>query len=318
MATNIALAIWPLYFVMALGFAAGKRHAFPADAAKELNKLAINFALPATLFVSVASMSRSTLLGDLPAMFVVLVTYLGVFGLTVVLVRKIFKRTLPEAALAGMCAASPAGPFFGPAVLPPLFGQGSLAMVVIVALVLNLVQNPVALAMLGSSDTARGPKKSRGEKILAGVKGVLIQPVVWAPLVGLAFVLLNVPLSKFLSAGLTLIGSTSSGVAIFATGLTISSAGFQLSKEVLIEAALKMIGLPAVVLLLGFLFGVRGTMLSELVVISALSSGILAIMLSSTKGIYIKQAASVTILTSGSLVVFLPLWIVIAKKIGGG
>jgi malonate transporter and related proteins len=319
MVDNIALAIWPLYFVLALGFFAGKRGTFPADAVVELNKLAITFALPSSLFVSTATMSRSSLFQDLPSLAAVLVSYISVYLLAVGIVHLRFKRTLPEAAIAGICAAGPAGPLFGPAVLPPLFGPTSIVAVAIVALVLNLVQNPIAFALLGSGDKPpRGPQKSRGVKFLNTVKGVVIEPVVWAPLLGLALVLLGIPLSKILIAGFQSIGSTSAGIGIFATGLTLASSGFELSKEVITGAALKMIVTPAAVLAVGFLFGVRGAMLSEIVVVSALSSGLLATMLSSTKGIYVQQAASVTMLTSVSLVVFLPIWIFISQKISGG
>lgn len=315
MANNIALAIWPLYFVLALGFLAGKRHAFPADAAKELNKLVLDFALPATLFVSTTALSREALFRDLPALFAVLVAYMGVFGLTFGLVRRRFKRSAPEAAIAALCAASPAGSFFGPAVLPPLFGSGSLVAVVLAALVMNLVQNPIALMLLGGANqTTRGRAKATP---LALAKGVVVQPMVWAPLLGLVLVLVGLPVSKIFTAGFGLIGSTSSGVAVFTTGLTLAAAGFVVSKEVIILTAIKMFGLPAIVLGVGLLFHVRGELLWEIVVSSALSSGLLGMMLSSTNQIYVKPAASVTMLSSLLMIVVLPLWIGVSKLMGG-
>src|ERR1700676_3899443 len=44
-------ALLPVFFVLALGYFAGKFNAFDADQAAGLSKLALSFALPASLFV---------------------------------------------------------------------------------------------------------------------------------------------------------------------------------------------------------------------------------------------------------------------------
>ena len=46
-------ALAPVFFVLALGYLAGKRNAFDADQSAGLSKLALTFALPASPFVSV-------------------------------------------------------------------------------------------------------------------------------------------------------------------------------------------------------------------------------------------------------------------------
>jgi len=45
-------SLTPVFFVLALGYLAGKRNAFDADQSAGLSKLALTFALPASLFVS--------------------------------------------------------------------------------------------------------------------------------------------------------------------------------------------------------------------------------------------------------------------------
>ena len=44
-------ALLPVFFVLALGYIAGKRNTFDPDQAAGLSKLALSFALPAALFV---------------------------------------------------------------------------------------------------------------------------------------------------------------------------------------------------------------------------------------------------------------------------
>ena len=50
--SGLVTALLPVFFVLALGYAAGKRNAFSAEQAAGLSKLAITFALPASLLVS--------------------------------------------------------------------------------------------------------------------------------------------------------------------------------------------------------------------------------------------------------------------------
>ncbi len=55
-------ALLPVFFVLALGYAAGKRHSFDADQAAGLSELALGFALPASLFVGMTDIPKGLLL----------------------------------------------------------------------------------------------------------------------------------------------------------------------------------------------------------------------------------------------------------------
>ena len=55
-------ALLPVFFVLALGYVAGKRHSFDAHQAAGLSKLVLSFALPASLFVGVTNIPKELLL----------------------------------------------------------------------------------------------------------------------------------------------------------------------------------------------------------------------------------------------------------------
>src|SRR5580693_2446580 len=55
-------ALLPVFFVLALGYVAGKQNAFDTDQAAGLSKLALGFALPASLFVSMTDIKKDLLL----------------------------------------------------------------------------------------------------------------------------------------------------------------------------------------------------------------------------------------------------------------
>ena len=53
-----------IFFVMALGYVAGKRSTFTQDQAEGLNHLVLTYCLPATLFVSITGSTREQLFSD--------------------------------------------------------------------------------------------------------------------------------------------------------------------------------------------------------------------------------------------------------------
>jgi hypothetical protein len=60
--SRLVAALIPVFFALVLGYIAGKRHAFTSEHASGFSKLALGFALPATLFVSMTDIPRNLLL----------------------------------------------------------------------------------------------------------------------------------------------------------------------------------------------------------------------------------------------------------------
>ena len=66
MSNAILLALAPVFFVLALGYASGRLRIVDNHQVDGLNALVMNFALPASLFVATASASRSEMLEQAP------------------------------------------------------------------------------------------------------------------------------------------------------------------------------------------------------------------------------------------------------------
>jgi predicted permease len=60
----------------------------------------------------------------------------------------------------------------------------------------------------------------------------LKSPLLWGPIVGIAIVIAKIPLPRMVAACFQLIGSTTSGVAVFAVGLVLAAHAFQFSRVV--------------------------------------------------------------------------------------
>ena len=310
MGSALLQALVPLFFVLALGFLAGRRHAFDADQATGFNTLLVDFALPAMLFSSTVTIRRGQLLGDAPAVAVLTVAYVGVFFAVFAIHRWMLTRDSGQAALAGLLVASPAAPFFGPSVVTPIYGAQSGLTIASAALVINVLQVPLAIALIDPSSTSKAGEGG----LLKAVASSSRQPVVLAPALALVLVLIGVRLPAFVETAALLIGSATSGVAVFASGLTLATHKAVITREGVLQVVGKLVVLPSIVLGLAFLFGVTGEQRSETVLISALSSGLIVLILASRYKIYVEQTASTVLLSALGMALALPVWILLQSK----
>jgi predicted permease len=297
-------ALLPVFFVLALGYVAGKRNAFDADQSAGLSKLVMTFALPASLFVSMTEIRRDLLLQQGRLVVALIVAHAGLFVAAWLLLRLVpaFHGT-PSIIYALMLATS-ATPVFGLAVLEPLLGPTSAGAVGLVALTINLTvppavvlleidaagkaketgRNPYSLipvvaglnaglkSPLLSVDEAREAEETtnahlpgsvmvglnvgvksaavknlqaaeiheatrtsapKPSPVVIGLSAGLKSPLLWGPILGIAVTFAGLHLPAAIAACFELIGSATSGVAVFAVGLVLASHAVRLSPIVL-------------------------------------------------------------------------------------
>src|SRR5262249_10963999 len=134
MSASILLsAIAPVILVLASGFAAGKHHRLSAEQATGLSRLALTYALPAALFLSMAHFDRALLVQQVPVAVVMLIGYSGLYLLLYWLLRVLGMNKL-KAALLGYTFASTAVPIYGLTVLVPIYGEEIAAGVFVMSL----------------------------------------------------------------------------------------------------------------------------------------------------------------------------------------
>lgn len=228
-------ALLPVFFVLALGYVAGKRNAFDADQAAGLSKLALSFALPASLFVSMTDIPRNLLLQQGRLVLALILAHAGLF--LVAWIGLGFVKPLhgtPSIIYALMLSTS-ATPVFGLAVLKPILGPTSAGTVGLVALAINLTVPPavILLEMDAAAKHQQGATdSSKPSAILTGLNAGLKSPLLWAPILGIAVVLASVNLPTVVASCFELIGSATSGVAVFAVGLILAAHPVRLSPGV--------------------------------------------------------------------------------------
>jgi predicted permease len=139
-------ALTPVFFVLALGYLAGKRNAFDADQSAGLSKLALTFALPASLFVSMTDIRKDLLL-EQGLVLALILSHAGLFVAAWLLLRLVKSLSGTASIIYALMLATSATPVFGLAVLEPLLGSTSGGAVGLVALAINLTVPPAVVLL---------------------------------------------------------------------------------------------------------------------------------------------------------------------------
>jgi len=306
-------ALLPVFFVLALGYLAGKWNEFDADQVAGLSKLALSFALPASLFVGMTEIPRELLLQQGRLVLALILAHVGLFLVAWFLLRRLNKLQGPASIICALMLATSATPVFGVAVLQPLLGDNSAGTVGLVALAINLVV-PTAIILLESSGTgaASGASSARTQ-VLSGLKSGLKSPLLWAPVLGIVVVLLGLRIPKEVASCFAMIGSATSGVAVFTVGLTLAAHAFHLSKAVLLSTLGRITVQTAVLFALLHLLHVQSAFAREALVCCSFPLATIVVLLAAKYKTMEAESASALLLSTLSLVVTVPIIIAISR-----
>ena len=307
--------ILPIFVIMYLGFAAGKRKIFSPENAQILNKLVLTYALPAALFISIVKADRRMLFDDLKLTIISFVIITAVFLWSYFSCYKFFKHTKSEAAVCALISGSPTIGFLGFAVLEPIYGAtASTGLVVaIISIVVNAINIPIGLALMnaGGNKDASQQQSKKSNPVLDALK----EPVCWAPILAVIMVLLDIKFPAILDPNFELIAHANAGVAVFAAGLTLSGMKFQMDKEVAYNAIVKLLIMPAALLIVGVIFGMKAENLQMMVLAGALPPAFSGIIIGSRYQLYVRTGTSSLAFSILAFVVAAPLWMWIARMV---
>ena len=308
----ILYAIVPIIVVMLAGFISGKKGVFSGDDSKKFNKVVLDYALPAALFVSIVQSTRADLAKDLKVTLVSTVGIMLCFMLVYFVFKYCFKKnTGADAAISALISGSPTIGFLGFAVLEPIFGTSpSVALIVaIVSIVVNAIGIPVGLSLMNASLEKQNPGSTKKESPWKPVLHALEQPVAWAPILAVVWVLIGIPWPKELSPSFNLIAKANASMAVFSAGITLSAVKISINWQAILGSIMKMVMMPAVVLLMGLLCHMDPLNLKMLVVAAALPPAFSGIIIADEYDTYVATGTSSLTLSVILFVGFCPLWI---------
>lgn len=306
-------ALVPVFFVLALGFFAGKRNSFDADQAAGLSKLAVSFALPASLFVGMTDIPKDLLLQQGRLVLALILSHAGLFLVAWSCFRltKILGST--AAIIYALMLSTSATPVFGLAVLQPLLGRTSSGAVGLVALAINLTVPPaiILLEMDAASKQQIASNSTKQNPILTGLVAGLTSPLLWAPILGIAVVLAGYHLPMVAASSFELIGSTTSGVAVFAVGLVLAAHRVSLSRAVLLGTLGRIIVQSAVLFALLHLLHVVSPFAREALVCCSFPLATVVVLFAARYKSSEAESASMLLFSTLALAVTVPamLWL---------
>ncbi len=330
----------PIFVIMVLGYVSGRQGVFSNQNARSLNKLVLDYALPAALFVSIVKADRRMLFEDLRLSLVSLFVILSCYFISYFCCLKFFKHTKAEASIAGLIGGAPTIGYLGFAVLQPIYGTSATVglVVAVVAIVVNAIVIPISLFLLNpssqpateqasqqvqpvtgtnSQETAKPVEKSPSAHAGGALLNALKEPVCWSPILAVIIVLSGIRFPSIFDPCFDLIASTNSGVAVFAAGITLSANKFEFSKEVIFNSIFKLIFMPAAMLFIGLMVGMEGIKLQMLVLCGALPPVFSGVIIGSRFQTYVRTGTSSLAVSTLFFMGTAPLWVWLSRLIAG-
>ncbi len=307
----------PVLFVLALGYFAGRTKEFDADQVKGINELVLDFALPAIMFVGIVKTAAHPPAGETAFLIAITLALVGFYVAVVLFGLYVLRHSLGEVALQACLLSFPSVAFMGIPIFKGLFGDSGVLSVTTATVVANLTIAPLTVLLL-EMHAARavragsgGDPAGLGKEVAEALKSSLVKPVVWAPLAAIAIVLTGVRVPEPVDNMLTLIGSTTSGVSLFAAGLIIAAYKVRVTTEIVGNVIAKMIAQPLFAVVLVLALSIKEPLARETILMCAIPSSAFAVLLAPRYGIYETESASTLVLTSFAMVAIMPIAIML-------
>lgn len=278
--TTILSALAPIFFVILVGYGAGRLRIAENHHVDGLNALVMSVALPASLFVATASAPRSEMLEQAPLFLILGLVMLLVHLAWYFLVRASSDVSKADAALQALTVSFPNLAGVGLPIAAAVVGPGGTVPVAVALAAGSIIVSPLSLIVVELY--AGKPKDEMPAGSATQVRRALLRsvskPVILAPAAGVLYSLAGLELAPVAKASLMLVGVAAPGVALFLTGLILSSQPFRLNWKVVAATALADIGRPLLAAAVVFALPISTETAKIAILICAVPSGFFGIL----------------------------------------
>lgn len=300
---NIVL---PVFAIVGAGYLCGLRKLLGDDSSRALNSFVYWVALPALLFRALATVDIAQLYepdfligftGALVALW--LIAILGA--------RFLFGRSLAEAALHGMNGVYGNSGYMGIPLAITAWGEAAAVPAIVISVINTAFVVGCAIALI-EADGRSGA--SPGRVVLNIVAAMARNPMLVAPVLGLAWAATGIPLPTPVDAFTGILGAAAGPCALFAIGLfMVGKPTSEGRVEVGIMTATKLLAQPALTALMVFVLLPSDPLWAKVAVLmAALPTGAGSFVLAQAYGIYVLRTSSVilasTVLSVATISVF--------------
>ncbi|MEJ0072172.1 MAG: AEC family transporter [Pseudomonadota bacterium] len=303
----------PVFGIILAGYVVGRLRLLGAHGSEVLNGFAFYVALPALLVVA---MTRVPVADVLNGPFIA--AYLGGTGLTyliaVLVGRGLFPQPPVQRTMMGLTAVFANTGYMGVPLFLAAFG-GDRALPAIIGMVLMATVTMSAGIVLVELAQARAQTRPRSRLGLLRdlARALNTNPLVMAPVLGLAVSASGLALPRPIETFLSLLGGAAGPCALFALGLFLVGKKLRANAgEVAWITVVKLIVQPAVTWLLAVpLLGLEPFWAGSVVLLSGLPTAALVFTLAQRYGVYVDRASSATLASTVLSVLTIPVILVL-------
>ncbi|MGC1302705.1 MAG: AEC family transporter [Caulobacteraceae bacterium] len=300
----IASALVPVFFVMALGFFAGKRGIIDNVNIKALNNFLMMFALPAALFTAIARTPGTVIVSNASLMLVLAICLLALYAVMGLLQYVLFKLSKADAAVLMLTAAFPNFSSIGLPLLVGIYGPEA-ALAVAVAIATGAVTiSPLTLTLLELAKAEPG-SRSGFAQFLGALRKSVSKPIFLAPMLAVILALAGFQIPALVDKTLSPIGAATAGAGLFLTGLILSAQPIRITRDVVIGVVLKNILQPLLAVLLVYLLRIPQPLAGEAVLLVCIPAGFFGLVFGAGYGARPAVAGSTLVVSSVASIVTL-------------
>jgi len=284
----------------------------------------MSFAIPCSLFLAIASTPRTALREQAAAGLVLAIVYAVLYAVSFVWTRSRENLNASDSSVVALTLGFPNSAAVGLPLLASVFGSRATVTVATSLAIGSITVSPITLAILersrrgsaGVSGTGLSGKSSALRQITLSLIHSCKRPIVWAPLLGLAFSCADLTLPSFIHRSLAVMGSAADGSALVLTGLVVSAQKFEIRGNTFIAVLLKNALQPAIALGICMLIHLNIEQTRYVTLISAMPCGFFGVVFGRDFDSNPKLASSGLIASYLVGVGSLAAWIVIVNHIG--
>jgi predicted permease len=314
MVTILANSLVPVFAGLLLGYGAGLRNLVDNKDLRTLSTFVMSFAAPCALFTTIVRVPHPLLWGQSKVALVLAAVYLTIYALMYFWARRIGKLTAADSSVLSLTLAFPNAPAIGVPLIPALYGNGSTVGVAVAIAIGAATISPITLAIL-ESNTGDDHRPSPLARVRVSLWRAIRKPVVWAPILGVLVVAVNLVVPSYVDKSLTIYGTAIAATALFLTGLVVSAQRFNLSWSVVWSVLGKTLLQPALCLGAARLVGLPLEQTRDAVLISAIPCGFFGVIFGKSFGA-IPAIASSSLIASTVVGIFtLAGWIVLLSHL---
>lgn len=289
--------VLPVFAIMAFGWAFARYRLIDDTQVGGIVTFVFYLAIPALLFRTLAG-------GAVQAQIepTIIIAYFSAaliqFTLGWLVSRRVFGNGAPESGIAAMGATFSNLVLVGIPLVQRAYGEAGLVPLMLIVMVHGTI---LFLATTLAVELGRGSQAAgTGARILTGLRSVLLNPIVFGALGGLAFGFTGLSLPAMVDDTLGLLGDGAAPLSLFAVGATL--AGYRIAgdlRESLTVVAMKLLLLPFLVWLsCGVVFGLREDWLTVAVLAAAMPAGANVYVFARKYGLWVARGTAVVLVST--------------------